>query len=76
MKQPTTKKHVLTPEERRRRNRRISLVEMVMAVGWCVIMINMDEHIFVRWFAAIVLFAAGLTGYFGIGTERTRKTQK
>jgi hypothetical protein len=75
MRQPK-KKHVLTPEERKRRSRRLNLVLMIMAVGWCLIMFSMKEYIFIRWFAAGVLFVVGLTGYFGIGTERTRKTQK
>ncbi len=75
MRQPK-KKHVLTPEERKRRNRSLNLVLMIISVGWCVIMLSMKEHVFVRWFAAVVLFVVGLTGYFGIGTERTRKTQK
>ncbi|MHB8071755.1 MAG: hypothetical protein ACYDHF_07420 [Candidatus Cryosericum sp.] len=75
MRQPK-KKHVLTPEERKRKSRRLNVIMMIMAVIWCVIMFSMNEHIFIRWFAAIVLFIVGLTGYFGIGTERTRKSQK
>jgi hypothetical protein len=75
MRQPR-KKHVLTPEERKRRNRRTNIVLMIMAVGWCVLMLSMNEHEFIRWFAAIVLFVVGLTGFLGIGTEHTRKTEK
>ncbi|MCE5193607.1 MAG: hypothetical protein ABFD13_04180 [Candidatus Cryosericum sp.] len=75
MRQPK-KKHVQTPEERKRRNRRLNLILMIISVGWCMIMLSMKEYIFVRWFAAIVLFIVGITGYFGIGTERTRKTHK
>lgn len=75
MRQPR-KKHDLTAEERKRRNKRLNLILMIMAVAWCVIMVTMDEHVFVRWFAAIMLFIVGVVGYFGIGTERTRKTHK
>jgi len=75
MREPK-KKHVLTPEERKRKSRRLNLILMIMAVAWCVIMLGTDERVFIRWFAAIVLFIVGLTGYFGIGTERTRKSQK
>lgn len=75
MREPK-KKHVLTPEELKRRNRRLNLVLMIMAVGWGLIMVSTKEYVFVRWFAAVVLFLVGLTGYFGIGTERTRKSRK
>jgi hypothetical protein len=75
MRQPR-KKHVLTPEERKRRSKRLNVILMIIAIGWCVIMFTMNEHIFIRWFAAIMLFIVGIIGYFGIGTERTRKTRK
>ena len=76
MKTEPTKKHELTPVERKRRSRRLNLILMILAVGWGLIMFSMNEHIFIRWFAAVVLFIVGLTGYFGIGTERTRKPKK
>ena len=75
MRQPR-KKHVLTPEERKRRSKRLNMILMLIAIGWCVIMLSMNERIFIRWFAAIMLFLVGVIGYFGIGTERTRKTHK
>lgn len=75
MRQPR-KKHVLTPEERKRRSKRLNMILMLMAIGWCLIMLSMNERIFIRWFAAIMLFLVGIIGYFGIGTERTRKTHK
>lgn len=73
MKTEPSKKHVMTPEERKRRSRRTNLILMVMAIGWGLIMLNTGETTFIRWFAAGILFIVGLTGYFGIGTERTRK---
>jgi intracellular septation protein A len=76
MKPEPSKKHVMTPTERKRRSRRLNLILMIMAVVWGLLMFNMDEHIFIRWFAAVVLFVVGLTGYLGIGTERTRKPKQ
>ena len=76
MKTEPSKKHVLTPAERKRKSRRINLTLMLVSVGWGLIMASMGEHVFIRWFAAVILFIVGLTGYFGIGTERTRKTKQ
>lgn len=76
MKTEPSKKHALTPAERKRKSRRINLTLMIMAVAWGLIMFSMREQIFIRWFAAAILFIVGLTGYLGIGTERTRKPKQ
>ena len=76
MKRERKKKRVLTPEERKRRNRRLNIVMMLMAIGWAVILVYTREQVFIRWFAATVLFLVGLTGFLGIGTERTRKPRQ
>ena len=76
MKREPKKKRVITPEERKRRNRRFNVIMMVMAVGWGVILVYTREQGFIRWFAALVLFLVGLTGFLGIGTERTRKPKQ
>ncbi|HNW83967.1 MAG: hypothetical protein ABFC79_02455 [Candidatus Cryosericum sp.] len=76
MKREPKKKRVITPEERKRRNRRFNVIMMVMAVGWGVILVYTREQVFIRWFAALVLFLVGLTGFLGIGTERTRKPKQ
>jgi hypothetical protein len=49
---------------------------MIMAIMWGLIMFTTHEVTFIRWFAAGVLFVVGLTGYFGIGTERNRKSKQ
>ena len=76
MKREPKKKRVITPEERKRRNRRLNIVMMLMAIGWAVILVYTHEQVFIRWFAATVLFLVGLTGFLGIGTERTRKPRQ
>jgi hypothetical protein len=76
MRTEPSKKHIMTPVERKSRSRRLNLILMIMAVVWGLIMFNMHEVIFIRWFAAGVLFVVGLTGYFGIGTERTRQPRQ
>lgn len=76
MKPEPSKKHVMTPAERKSRSRRLNLILIIMAVIWGLIMFNTHEVIFIRWFAAGVLFVVGLTGYFGIGTERTRQPKQ
>jgi len=73
MKTEPSKKHVLTPAERKRKSRRINLILMLVSVGWGLIMARMGERIFIRWFSAVILFIVGLIGYFSIGIERTRK---
>jgi hypothetical protein len=76
MKTEPSKKHVMTPAERKSRSRRLNLTLMIMAIVWGLIMYTTHEVIFIRWFAAGVLFVVGLTGYFGIGTERNRKPKQ
>jgi hypothetical protein len=76
MKTEPSKKRILTPAERKKRSRRLNLGLMAMAIVWGLIMVTTHEVIFVRWFAAAVLFAVGLTGFFGIGTERTRQPKQ
>jgi len=76
MKPEPSKKHAMTPAERKRRSRRLNLILMIMAIVWGLIMFNMREVIFIRWFAATVLFVVGLTGFFGIGTERFHRPKQ
>ncbi|MDO9100407.1 MAG: hypothetical protein Q7V53_06700 [Caldisericota bacterium] len=71
MKKPA-EKHIVTTEDRRRRSRRTNLGLMAIAVAWVVIMLATHDTHFERWLGAIVLFLVGITGYFGIGTYRTR----
>jgi hypothetical protein len=76
MKTEPSKKRVMTPAERKSRSRRLNLALMIMAIMWGLIMFTTHEVTFIRWFAAGVLFVVGLTGYFGIGTERNRKPKQ
>lgn len=77
MREPKKKdRKDLTPEEKRRRSKRLNLILMIMSVGWGLILISTKDRVFVRWLAAAALLLVGLTGFLGIGTERTRNSKK